>query len=301
MNELAVRIRAFEWLQEKNLINAGVFSFAELQKGFTIEDKIISLVGPTGIWIPKGFKMPISIRTSEDGPYPDEMSSDGILTYKYRGSDPNHRDNRGLRDAHMTMTQLIYFKSISKGRYNAYFPVIVIGDNAGKLEVKVDLTPSAIQQSSMFESESVGAVISDDNLLRRYSVAMIRQRMHQSAFRERVITAYRRQCTICGIKHEELLDAAHIVPDKDVDGHPIFSNGLSLCKIHHASFDKLIIGISPDYEIKVRDDVLEEKDGDMLKYGLQRTNGKSIILPQGRQNYPDKDRLEKAYQRFLRQ
>jgi putative restriction endonuclease len=116
-----------------------------------------------------------------------------------------------------------------------------------------------------------------------------------------VISAYRRRCTICGIKHEELLDAAHIVPDNDIAGDPVVSNGLSLCKIHHASFDKLIIGISPDYTVKVREDVLEEKDGEMLMYGLQRTDGKSILLPKGRQNFPDKERLERTYQRFLQQ
>jgi hypothetical protein len=33
-------------------------------------------------------------------------------------------------------------------------------------------------------------------------------------------------------------------------------------------FDKNIIGINPDFEIKVRQDILEEIDGPMLKYGL---------------------------------
>lgn len=43
-----------------------------------------------------------------------------------------------------------------------------------------------------------------------------------------------------------MLDAAHIIPDPDPDGHPEVSNGLSLCKFHHAAFDRRIIGIRPD-------------------------------------------------------
>ncbi len=301
MNELSVRLSIFEWLRERNQSNAGVFSFIELQRGIEIGSKRISLVGPGGIWIPKGFSMPISIRTSEKGPYPDEMSGEGILTYKYRGTDPGHRDNVGLRLAHRSHAPLIYFKSVSEGRYNAYFPVIVTGDNSKSMEVKVDLTPSVIQQTGVFDSMRDGGGFEHEDLLRRYSVAMVKKRMHQSLFRERVISAYRKRCTICGIKHEELLDAAHIVPDNDIAGDPVVSNGLSLCKIHHASFDKLIIGISPDYTVKVREDVLEEKDGDMLMYGLQRTDGKSILLPKGRQNFPDRERLERTYQRFLQQ
>jgi predicted restriction endonuclease len=40
------------------------------------------------------------------------------------------------------------------------------------------------------------------------------------------------------VKHEGLLDAAHIVADSE-EGPPAIQNGLSLCKIHHAAFDQL--------------------------------------------------------------
>ena len=38
------------------------------------------------------------------------------------------------------------------------------------------------------------------------------------------------------------------------------------------AFDSNIIGITPDYDIKVRTDVLEEIDGPMLKHGIQELN-----------------------------
>jgi hypothetical protein len=45
-----------------------------------------------------------------------------------------------------------------------------------------------------------------------------------------------------------LLDAAHIVADKDERlGQPVVPNGILLSKIHHAAFDAHLIGIDPDY------------------------------------------------------
>ncbi|MBN2352090.1 MAG: HNH endonuclease, partial [Spirochaetales bacterium] len=62
--------------------------------------------------------------------------------------------------------------------------------------------------------------------------------------------AYSRSCTVCRLKHPELLDAAHIIPDAEESGEPVIPNGLALCKIHHSAYDKNIIGITPDYELK---------------------------------------------------
>jgi hypothetical protein len=36
----------------------------------------------------------------------------------------------------------------------------------------------------------------------------------------------------------ELLDAAHILPDGHPKGEPVVPNGLALCKLHHAAFDR---------------------------------------------------------------
>ena len=77
-------------------------------------------------------------------------------------------------------------------------------------------------------------------------------------------------------------------------------NGLSLCKIHHAAYDKNILGISPDYQVKVRIDILDEVDGSMLKYGLQLLDGKLIILPRQKKYYPDRDKLLDRFNKFMK-
>jgi len=75
-------------------------------------------------------------------------------------------------------------------------------------------------------------------------------------------------------------------------------NGLSLCKIHHAAFDKHILGISPDFIIKVRQDIREETDGPMLKYGIQSLNENKIILPSSQRDWPDRNRLAQRFDAF---
>jgi hypothetical protein len=66
---------------------------------------------------------------------------------------------------------------------------------------------------------------------------------------------------------------AAVVPDGHPLGEPVIPNGLALCKLHHAAFDAYIIGVTPDLEVTVRLDVLQEIDGPMLQHGLQGLRG----------------------------
>jgi putative restriction endonuclease len=59
-----------------------------------------------------------------------------------------------------------------------------------------------------------------------------------------------------------------------------------------------MIGISPDYVIEVRKDILEEHDGPMLQHGLQGLNERKIILPRDVRDLPDKSLLGIRFQRF---
>jgi putative restriction endonuclease len=135
---------------------------------------------------------------------------------------------------------------------------------------------------------------------RKYLTTLVEQRAHQQSFRIRVLAAYHSQCCLCKLNHSELLDAAHIIPDNEPMGDPIVPNGLTLCKIHHSALDVNIIGISPDYTIHIREDVLAEIDGPMLKHGLQDLDNRKIILPVSKRDYPDRERLAWRYERFLR-
>jgi len=141
-------------------------------------------------------------------------------------------------------------------------------------------------------------VIFGEEIERRYATRKMIQRLHQATFRELVLNAYKEHCAICSLKHRSLLDAAHIISDGEELGRAIVTNGISLCKIHHAAFDDNIIGITPDYQVQVRKDVLNEIDGPMLKFGIQQMHGNKLILPSDKNSRPNRDWLEIRYNSF---
>jgi putative restriction endonuclease len=222
-------------------------------------------MGPQAIFNPRILDGPLSITTVPNGPYADTFSS-GLLRYAYRGTDPSHPDNRGLRTTMARKVPLVYLFGLVPGRYLAVWPVFVVGDSQQDLffDVAVDDIPFGLQpQNEVAVSEE------RDAIRREYVTATVRRRLHQQAFRSRVLAAYRSQCSLCRLRHEELLDAAHIVGDALPQGEPLVSNGLALCKLHHAAFDEHFLAVRPDYVIEVRQSILDEEDGPMLRHGLQ--------------------------------
>lgn len=133
---------------------------------------------------------------------------------------------------------------------------------------------------------------------RVYVTRLTRQRLHQASFRQRVIQAYRKMCAVCRLRHAELLDAAHILPDSDPRGEPLVTNGLALCKLHHAAFDTNILGVRPDLEIVVSAKVLAEIDGPMLIHGIQGFHGKTLEVPSRKELHPNPEFLSERYEIF---
>ena len=99
MSDSHIRHRAFAWLEEQTDLHGDVLSRRLLAEGFVLEGEQIRFVGPQGIFKPAAMELPLSITTVPSGPYEDSLDRDGLLLYKYRGEDPGHRDNVGLREA----------------------------------------------------------------------------------------------------------------------------------------------------------------------------------------------------------
>ena len=138
----------------------------------------------------------------------------------------------------------------------------------------------------------------ENALERRYALRAVKQRLHQASFREAVITAYNGRCALSGLPEPLLLDAAHIVSDKDEKlGQPVVPNGIPLSKIHHAAFDAHLIGIDPDYKLHVSERLLIQRDGPLLE-ALKRLNGGTIHLPGRDKDRPDRERLARRFERF---
>lgn len=290
-----LRAKAFEWLNQQVAIHGDILPRDLLLKGFEFQGNRYPLISSMkGIWKPSGLTVPLSILTGVSNPYKDFHYEDGTMIYKYMGTDPNHADNRGFQEAVQRNVPLIYFKVIKPSYYMVTYPIYIVDNDPQNLQCMVDLTPAMIKDVADSRYELIGS----DTITKKYALRTYERRVHQAQFREQVLHAYRCQCAMCRLKHVSLLDAAHIIPDREEKGDPVIPNGLALCKIHHAAFDHNIIGITPDYVVEVREDVLEEVDGPMLKYGLQSLHGEKIQLPGSRAARPDQARLDMRYQLF---
>jgi len=76
-------------------------------------------------------------------------------------------------------------------------------------------------------------------------------------------------------------------------------NGLSMCKIHRAAFDANILGVRPDLVLEIREDILDEVDGPMLRHGLQEMHGEKLLVPRRPELQPNPDYLGSRYSAFL--
>lgn len=292
--DTTIRLAAFRWLSEATAIHGDVLPRTLLQQGFEFQNERVPLMAPQGIFKPRLMELPLSITTTPQGPYPDAFGPDGFLSYRYRGTDPLHPDNQGLRRAMAIQRPLVYFHGIVPGKYLAVWPVYVVGDDQAGLAFRVAVDDAA------YAAQPMERALADDRVTARraYVTATTRVRLHQQFFRERVIAAYRSQCALCRLRHQELLDAAHIIPDSDAEGEPSITNGIALCKLHHAAFDSFIIGVAPDYSVHVRHDVLQESDGPVLRYGLQQMHGTVLTLPQAQNLWPNRAALQWRFERF---
>lgn len=218
------------------------------------------------------------------------MTADGLVRYRYRGQDAQHHENVWMRRAMEGGVPLIYLHGLARGRYLAQWPVFIVADDPAGLAVTV-----AVDDRTAMH---FGTPVASDEARQRYVTRLARQRLHQAAFRERVLDAYRTTCAICRLRHEQLLDAAHILPDTHPQGAPVVPNGLALCKLHHAAFDAHIVGIRPDHVVEVRRDILAEIDGPMLRHGLQGLHGGRLITPRAERDKPNRGFLEERYEQF---
>jgi putative restriction endonuclease len=293
-----IRMAAFAWLAEQTSRYGDVLPRTVLAEGFRIDGVRVPLLGPQGIFKPQVLsQVPLSITTAPLGPYDDSFGSDGLLRYRYRGTDINHADNRGLRSAMESRLPLVYIHGILPGKYLVTWPVYVVGDEPQNLVFKIAVDDA---QHLGLPTEGAQQMLNEeaDVARRAYITTAVRVRLHQRAFRERVLAAYQVQCAFCRLRHEELLDAAHIIPDVEPTGEPLIRNGLSLCTLHHAAFDRYFIGIRPDFTLEVREDLRHEQDGPTLLHAIQGLHDSRIVLPRRVDHRPAVELLEQRYERF---
>jgi putative restriction endonuclease len=282
-----IREDVFRWLDGKLGSGAAELTRTELQNYHFGAERIPLLDTARGIRNPVDFESTLSIMTSVKSPYQGDVSVDGFVRYAYQTKDGG--DNVKLRRAFVNNDPLVYFQGIRPGVFVAFYPVYVVADD---IEARTFLV--ALDESMRFFGDPLH--MTPDQ--RRYAERTVRERLHQPVFRARVMHAYLSTCAICNLKHADLLDAAHIISDGDVNGIAHVTNGLALCKIHHAAYDRNLLGITPDYSVRINGALLDEVDGPMLRHGLQDMHGRPLTIPKRRAEQPSREALALRFAEF---
>ena len=285
--ELQLRRLIFDRLSELVAEN-GVVTRSQLES-LKVGDETRRLIDQSrGIWNPRDLLATLSVVSSPDGPYSDTHVGESLFAYDYRKGSTDG-DNLKMRRAVELGLPIILLRKIQTGLYVPVFPAYVIKDDIANRQFLIALDESL---------RSVADPLHLEPIEREYAQRAMKQRLHQPEFRGRIMLAYEQKCTVCTLKHGKLLDAAHIVGDDKPHGLPLVENGLSLCKIHHAAYDANLLGISPDYIVRINGELMNEVDGPMLLHGLQEMDGRLLTLPKRRADRPSKDRLAERFEEF---
>jgi len=299
-DDKALRVAAFREVRRLADLN-GDLSARDLLAGFKYDGVRIPLINPRrGIFKPTQMRYLLSIKTVFPKPgarvwYDDQRQvhrqiyeGDEAVDYSFMGQNVEAAENRWLREAMQNAVPFIYFLGIAPSVYRALIPSFVIGWDPASLKARIAF--SAEEEVELKAPETAAE--------RRYALRLVKYRLHQASFREAVITAYRGRCALSGLRESVLLDAAHIIEDKNEPlGQPIVQNGIPLAKTHHAAFDAHLLGIDPDFRIHVSERILDQKDGPTLE-ALKRLHSNRIHLPSRGKDMPDRDRLAMRFEQF---
>lgn len=307
--DLALRRAALDRVRVLQTRYDDLIPLAALRDGFEFEGRRISLGSfYAGIYRASAQAGPAALcvvtappKDGRPAPYEDEFDEvRQAFTYRFRDARTDTRaaeraadaDNRALLEAHRLSAPLIYFRGIAPGQYAAVAPVVITAVDEGARLVRM-------QAALPLADTSERGVISDEDT-RRYATREAVYRLHQHRFRAAVLRAYRSRCAVCSLREASLLEASHIIEDRDPGGHATVVNGISLCAIHHLAYDRNLMGIDPEGVVHIAGRLLREIDGPMLKSGIQEFHGARILTPRRVDERPDPQRLEVRFSRFER-
>ena len=126
---------------------------------------------------------------------------------------------------------------------------------------------------------------------------LVKVRVNQETFRGAVLTNFNNQCCITGIGIIELIVASHIAPwSRDSTNRLNPQNGLALNMLHDKAFDKHLITVTEELEIKISSRFYKHKEVPSIKQNFIDYNGRSLIAP--KKFYPDATFLRMHNDRF---
>lgn len=290
---------ALDWFSE----NKGkTITWSDIQEFSADHSRLVNQA--KGIYKPKYTDYALSLRTIQNGPYPDkdvEYRPDGswALHYFQENQNPDQRDreatNRGLMrcmEDQVPVGTLVKRKPKPGVAYevlglglvtkweNGFFTIEGFSD-AGEVHDTEQPDAARLRATNGTSSETFDA--ENDLDLREKTLAQVARRRGQAAFRAALLEAYGGKCCVTGCTLKDALEAAHIAPYRGDHSHHV-QNGLLLRSDIHTLFDLGLLVITEDYHVKLSKAALEDDS----YANLESTQ---LLLPGDQAHYPSLDAL----------
>jgi predicted restriction endonuclease len=127
-----------------------------------------------------------------------------------------------------------------------------------------------------------GETLDQSGRIRRYETS---ETVVSDVFREETFDRYDHACTMTGIREDDLLDLAHILPRSqhpDLAEHP--ENVIVLNSLHHRAFDAALFTIDSDYRIRASPSF--DPAHPFLRETILSREGEQLAFPSGAQVQP---------------
>lgn len=302
MSDELIRIAAFEHLAKLQKIYGDCVPNAVLREGFDFAGENVRLENQAqGIFKPRQMLHgALSIKTTmpRNGVhvYSDRANDDGTYRYSFEAGDPRGSRNKLLWQSYEFQLPFVYLYAVAPAVYSAIWPCFI---------ADMELSPSG-NYAVVVVGEKANDVTNRDNIYKhvpsliesRYAVRETQVRLHQASFREQVLNAYGRKCAVTAMKQDKLIEAAHIVSDREIGEHQYINNGIALSRVHHKAFDSQLMGITPDYEIKINHELMGDLDNRFIEEAFLKQHGRKIAMPRQKSLRPNREFLEQRYIKF---
>lgn len=259
-----------------------------------------------GIYKPEYTDYALSVRTLQEGPYPDkevEYRADGswVCQYFQENRDPTKRDreatNRGLLKCMQDSVPVgflvkrkpkpgVEYEVLGLGYVvdweDGYFTIEGVAPD-GSVHRSADATRARASRGTIISVDE-GFVLGDDADRREKVIATVAVRRGQAAFRAALLDAYECRCCVTGCDLRDALEAAHITPYRGPhSNHP--QNGLLLRADVHTLFDLGLLAVDGNQRLLLAPALLSSEAYSALQ-------GQEIRAPNDPRLSPDPAALE---------
>ena len=290
LDETRIRLEAIHYVRDLRERWVAVPA-SELQH-FNTGGERVFLKGQQGIFKPAELTDPLSITSTIDSPYTDDPIEGSRVMYDFAPG------SEGLKRCAEIEVPLIYFLQVKRKpspEYVIFAPVYVVGWDDTTRRFLIDLSeqkpgesmsaPPTTRQLTLPAVRTPNSPMEIREMSKSYVITTVQRRLYHARFRNAVLKAYRDRCAVCGLRVRELLDAVHVVEDRDPQ--PVISvrDGIALCATHHRAFDAHILSFDSDYKIRIElPDRFTAGEGERSM--LLAFAGKELELPADEELWP---------------